>query len=97
MASPEAAAAPASAPASAPRAPGAAGWSRRVNTRSALAIADCITVYLDDRSRMGMKNLSMYSMKATRVPKVISPWTMRPPAYQTIPATASEPIISTTA
>ena len=33
--------------------------------RSLAAIAPCMTAYFADRSRIGMKNLSMYAMKPT--------------------------------
>jgi hypothetical protein len=46
------------------------------NTRSQAVIADCMTAYLVEKSRIGMKNLFMYSMKATSVPKPIAPETV---------------------
>ena len=42
-------------------------------TRSADAIADCMTAYLVLNSRIGMKKRWMYSMKATSVPNAIAP------------------------
>ena len=56
-------------------------------TRSADAIADCMTAYLVEKSRIGMKKRCMYSMNATSVPKAIAPARMWPDAYQTMSAT----------
>ncbi len=69
--------------------------SSSVKTRSAAAIACCMTVYLVDRSRMGAKNLLRYSMKATRTPKVSVPPAMRLPPCHSSPATAMAPTAST--
>ena len=69
--------------------------SSSVKTRSAAAIACCITVYLVDRSRMGVKNLPRYSMNATTVPTVSVPATVRlPPCHRRL-AIAIAPIAST--
>ena len=52
--------------------------------RSAAAMADCITVYLALRSRTGMKNLFMYSMKATTSPTVSPALTLLVPYFDHI-------------
>ena len=89
-----------------PRAPPAgAGGRRRGGRRRSRArcraartparpttMAACMTVYLAPRSRMGRKNRFVYSMKATRPPKVSAPATTSPPPYQTSRATAAEPM-----
>jgi hypothetical protein len=53
-------------------------------TRSAEAIADCMTAYLVENSRIGMKKRWMYSRKATSVPNAITPARMSPAAYHTM-------------
>jgi len=50
--------------------------------RSLAAIAPCITAYFAERSRMGMKNLLMYSMNTTTRPIVARSWLRWPDAHQ---------------
>ena len=68
--------------------------------RSVAAIAPCITAYLADRSRMGTKNLLMYSMKTTTSPTVArarpSTWRSRA-AHHATSAIAMMPSASTRA
>jgi hypothetical protein len=68
--------------------------------RSMAAIAPCITAYLADRSRIGMKNLLMYSRNATTRPSVATACTPAPrswTAHHATSATASTPMASTSA
>ena len=73
------------------------GVSSRPKTRSDETMAACITVYLAPRSRMGRKKRLVYSMNATRPPKVSAPARTSPPPYQRSSATAAEPMASTAA
>ena len=54
-----------------------------------------MTVYLVDRSRIGVKNLPRYSTNATTTPTVSVPATMRLPPCQLKPAMAIDPTAST--
>src|SRR5439155_564187 len=62
---------------------------------SADAMADCITVYLAPRSRMGRKKRLVYWMKATSAPNVSAPAPIWPPPYQISRASATAPSAST--
>jgi hypothetical protein len=68
--------------------------------RSIAAIAPCMTAYLADRSRIGMKNLLMYSRNATTRPRVTIASALTPrwaTAHHATAATAITPIASTSA
>ena len=65
--------------------------------RSAETVADCITVYFADASRMGRKKRWTYSMNATSTPKVRLPATISTPPHQRRAATATAPTSSTPA
>ena len=62
----------------------AGGVSSSSKTRSADDMADCITAYFVEKSRIGTKNFCMYSMKATSVPNASAPARIWPPPYQTM-------------
>ena len=49
------------------------GWSSNSKMRSDDDMADCMTAYLVEKSRIGTKKRCMYSMKATSVPKARAP------------------------
>ena len=60
-------------------------------------MAPCMVEYLEERSRMGPKNFSLYCMKATKAPKERCPRTISPPPYQMMSPTATEERVSTRA
>src|ERR1700693_2882554 len=71
------------------------GWSSNSKMRSDDDMADCMTAYLVEKSRIGTKKRCMYSMKDTNVPKARAPAMISPPPYQMMTPSVIELTAST--